>query len=75
MNTQRSKYNKMVEIGKDIVETTIVIIGASVSWVFGWVPEGQVLGTWDKSISILAGIVAIIVGVHAIINYWRKWNK
>ena len=75
MKTQQSKYNKMVETGHNIIETIVVVISASISWFFGWLPSGQMLGNWDKSISILAGIVAIIVGIHAIVNYWRKWNK
>lgn len=64
----------MLETGKDIMYSVFVGANACISIFFSWNPASGMLGTYDKIISIIAGCVAIVVGIFAIINYIINWS-
>lgn len=65
----------LIETAKEIGNAIIVIIGAAVSAIISWIPNVELLGAYDKVVSITAGVVAIIVGIMTIINYVKKWTN
>lgn len=64
----------LVETARDIGKAIFVMISAAVSAITSWLPSTELLGAYDKAVSILAGLVAIIVGLMTIYNYIRKWT-
>ena len=64
----------LIETARDVTKAVIVMVSATVSYVTSWLPSSEMLGVYDKVVSVTAGIVAIIVGLMTIYNYIRKWR-